>query len=87
MSDRSVILALRCEWEGAVMSANDVDPVGTLEWPESVALAAMQVALMQSDIGATKSDKSVAIKRRCSMMPSPVSAGWRRRVGRTARNG
>lgn len=69
------------------MSANDVDPVGTLEWPESVALAAMQVALMQSDIGATKSDKSVAIK--AAVLDDAVTgfAGWRRRVGRTARNG
>ncbi|MGW4337543.1 hypothetical protein ACWEK5_32745 [Rhodococcus koreensis] len=44
------------------MSTNDGDPVGTLVWSESVALAAMQVSLMRSDIGATKSDKSVAIK-------------------------
>ncbi|MFC9355156.1 hypothetical protein ACFTZB_01035 [Rhodococcus sp. NPDC057014] len=44
------------------MSTNDGDPVGTLVWSESVALAAMQVSLMRSDIGATKSDKSVAVK-------------------------
>ena len=45
------------------MSASDGEPVGVLEWSESVALAAMQVALMQSDIGATKSGKSVAVKQ------------------------
>ncbi|MFE7422806.1 hypothetical protein [Rhodococcus sp. NPDC057529] len=44
------------------MSASDGEPVGVLEWSESVALAAMQVSLMQSDIGATKSDKSLVIK-------------------------
>ncbi|PQP14020.1 hypothetical protein [Rhodococcus opacus] len=44
------------------MSMNDVDPIGTLEWPESLALAAMQVSLMQSDIDATTSDKSLVIK-------------------------
>ncbi|QDQ92986.1 hypothetical protein FND50_20990 [Rhodococcus sp. WB9] len=44
------------------MSANDGDLVGVLEWSESVALATMQVSLMQSDIGATKSDKTVAVK-------------------------
>ncbi|WP_179377783.1 hypothetical protein [Rhodococcus sp. ACS1] len=45
------------------MSASDGEPVGVLEWSESVALAAMQVSLMQSDIGATKSGKSVAVKQ------------------------
>ncbi|MFD7011707.1 hypothetical protein [Rhodococcus jostii] len=44
------------------MSTSDVDPVGVLEWSESVALAAMQVSLMQSDIAATTSDKSLVIK-------------------------
>ncbi|GAF46530.1 hypothetical protein [Rhodococcus wratislaviensis] len=44
------------------MSTKDGDPIGTLEWSESVALAAMQVSLMQSDLGATKSDKTVAVK-------------------------
>ena len=64
MSDRSVILALLDGWEGgAVVSTNDGDPVGVLEWSESVALAAMQVSLMQSDIAATTSDKSLVIKQ------------------------
>ncbi|WP_133169390.1 hypothetical protein [Rhodococcus opacus] len=44
------------------MSTRDGDPVGALEWSESVALAAMQVSLMQSDLDATTSDKSVAVK-------------------------
>lgn len=44
------------------MSPSDGDPIGTLEWSESVALAAMQVSLMRSDIAATKSDKSVAVR-------------------------
>ncbi|UNN05164.1 hypothetical protein [Rhodococcus opacus] len=44
------------------MSTSDGDPVGALEWSESVALAAMQVSLMQSDLDATKSGKSVAVK-------------------------
>ncbi|MDF3310003.1 hypothetical protein P3H15_33855 [Rhodococcus sp. T2V] len=44
------------------MSPSDGEPVGVLEWSESVALAAMQVSLMLSDMGATNSDKSVAVK-------------------------
>ncbi|WP_087560551.1 hypothetical protein [Rhodococcus sp. NCIMB 12038] len=44
------------------MSTSDVDPVGVLEWSESVALAAMQVSLMRSDIDATKPDMTVAVK-------------------------
>ncbi|AII10370.1 hypothetical protein [Rhodococcus opacus] len=44
------------------MSPSDGDAVGVLEWWESVALAAMQVSLMQSDIEATKSVKAGAVK-------------------------
>nr|WP_271209021.1 hypothetical protein [Rhodococcus wratislaviensis]GLK33467.1 hypothetical protein GCM10017611_03090 [Rhodococcus wratislaviensis] len=44
------------------MSPSDGDPVGMLEWQESVALAAMQVSLMCSDLAATKSGKTVALK-------------------------
>ncbi|MDI9941262.1 hypothetical protein QM806_38600 [Rhodococcus sp. IEGM 1351] len=44
------------------MSTSDGDPVGVLEWSESVALAAMQVSLMQSDLDATTSGKSGAVK-------------------------
>jgi hypothetical protein len=44
------------------MSTSDGDPIGTLVWSESVALAAMQVSLMRSDIGARRSGKAVAVK-------------------------